>query len=298
MMPPDGMQKTTSTSSKMRWNEIHGLKTRLSVEQAGKVKTALFNSVNIKQIVTDFISSHPSRDITNDQARDWTNIHVHVKDHEMKQVLGKIYSEGYVLGDDIAEEVLAFHVSKSVAITNKPTATTDWANWKAGNRAASALLEPPKALQKILAQRDITLAGIRGTTVDRIGVVLAKGLREGLPAREVGTSIENILSPLREKIALSLGADLSTLMSDSQRSFMIATTELSRATSMASMGRYQDSGVSEVEWLVVDPCDICQENEDSSPVPLGDDFPSGDTEPPAHPNCQCDVAPYIVDTNN
>jgi hypothetical protein len=53
-----------------------------------------------------------------------------------------------------------------------------------------------------------------------------------------------------------------------------------------------------VEWLVADPCDICEENESVSPIGIGETFPSGDTEPPAHPNCVCDIAPYVADTRN
>ena len=59
-----------------------------------------------------------------------------------------------------------------------------------------------------------------------------------------------------------------------------------------------DSGVELVEWLVADPCDDCQENADASPIGIDEVFPSGDTEPPAHPNCVCDLAPYVVDTRD
>ena len=39
-----------------------------------------------------------------------------------------------------------------------------------------------------------------------------------------------------------------------------------------------------------DPCDDCQENEDAGPIPVGDEFPSGDYAPPAHPNCtECEL---------
>lgn len=88
------------------------------------------------------------------------------------------------------------------------------------------------------------------------------------------------------------------MMSDSERALMIAQTEMSRAVSVANREMYQDSGVELVEWLVADPCDECQENADVSPIGIDETFPSGDTEPPAHPNCVCDLAPYMVDTKN
>jgi hypothetical protein len=73
---------------------------------------------------------------------------------------------------------------------------------------------------------------------------------------------------------------------------------MSRAVATASRQLYEESGVELVEWIVADPCDLCQENADVSPIRIGDTFPSGDTEPPAHPNCVCDISPYVVDTRD
>jgi len=73
---------------------------------------------------------------------------------------------------------------------------------------------------------------------------------------------------------------------------------MSRAVSAASRELYADSGVEQVEWLVAEGCDDCQENADASPIGIDDTFPSGDTEPPAHPNCMCSLAPYVVITDS
>jgi len=54
--------------------------------------------------------------------------------------------------------------------------------------------------------------------------------------------------------------------------------------------------VEQVEWLVAVGCEDCQDNADASPISIDDTFPSGDSEPPAHPNCMCSLAPYVVDT--
>ena len=68
---------------------------------------------------------------------------------------------------------------------------------------------------------------------------------------------------------------------------MIAQTEMNRAVSIATRDRYESAGIQMVEWLTVDPCDECQENADASPISIDETFPSGDSEPPAHPNCMC-----------
>jgi len=42
-------------------------------------------------------------------------------------------------------------------------------------------------------------------------------------------------------------------------------------------------------WYVIsdNPCEACIENEDEGAIPLDDEFPSGDMDPPGHPHCDC-----------
>ncbi len=39
--------------------------------------------------------------------------------------------------------------------------------------------------------------------------------------------------------------------------------------------------------------DECGDNADASPIPISDNFPSGDDAPPAHPRCRCYLDAYI-----
>ena len=86
---------------------------------------------------------------------------------------------------------------------------------------------------------------------------------------------------------------ISSVIDDPRRALTIATTEMARATSVASLDSYQEFGLEQVEWLALDPCEICAGNEDAGAVNVGDEFPSGDTEPPAHPNCRCSLVPVV-----
>jgi len=45
---------------------------------------------------------------------------------------------------------------------------------------------------------------------------------------------------------------------------------------------------SEKSWIG-GTCPVCQENSDAGWIPVDEQFPSGDDEPPAHPNCDCDI---------
>ena len=107
--------------------------------------------------------------------------------------------------------------------------------------------------------------------MDRIGSALALSLDQGLSADETADAIDYIID-------------------DPARSMVIARTETSRALVDSNLTEYRDAGIESVQWLVADPCDICEQNADMI-MPMGEEFPSGDVQPPAHPNCVCDLAP-------
>jgi hypothetical protein len=262
------------------WRKKNGAKVRLAARRASLIRQALRQSVNISQVQEDWASAHPnSESMTTEQARQWARTNVRVNSEPLMTAFRTLYLESYLLGEDIAMNSIA-----KAKINKAPTKQQlqravgiNWDNWKAGNRAAALLVNKPRGLSTLLDNRGVTIQGINRTTLDRIGTRLANALAEGLPPSEV---------------------DLSDFFDDSERALAIAQTEMSRAVATASRQLYEESGVELVEWIVADPCDLCQENADVSPIRIDDTFPSGDTEPPAHPNCVCDISPYVVDTRD
>ena len=101
---------------------------------------------------------------------------------------------------------------------------------------------------------------------------------------QAGQSVQEITKQLQADNAFS-----------KSRAEMIARTETARADIAGNMIGYAKSGmVSGTEWLLgPDACDDCQANADAGVIPLGDAYPSGDTCPPLHPRCVCDVSPVI-----
>lgn len=273
-------------------------KVRVAAKFAGRIHNDLRKSIDIKEIVEDFLNSTPSITITSDLARRWARHNVKFNDAELKVTLGKIYNDGYLFGNDSAKQEMVQAITQKAQPSLKDIKNVNWSEWKAGNKDAAKLLNQPKGLSTLMRSRGVTLQGINNTTADRIGTHLAYALSHGFSPSSQVDNILDILSPLREKIAKELGADLTKMMSDPERALMIAQTEMSRAVSVASRETYLDTGVELVEWITSDPCDTCAENSDVSPIPIDDEFPSGDTEPPAHPNCVCDLAPYMVDMRN
>lgn len=99
---------------------------------------------------------------------------------------------------------------------------------------------------------------------------------------------ETTMSDIRDRIVKTLEADDAGIFT-AERALMIAQTEVAHAQAGGNFEMWKASGLVEtIRWLVSNegPCDICEENEDEV-VDFGDEFPSGDTMPPAHPNCRC-----------
>jgi hypothetical protein len=261
------------------WKKRNGAKIRLAARRAKLIRDGIKQSINIDAVINDFTAMGFTDTITTEEARSWARTHIRPNSEPLMFAFRVIYSEAWILGEDIGMGALA-----KAKINKAPTKQQlqraigiNWDNWKAGNRAAAAIVRPPRGLSTLLDNRGIVIQGLNRTSIDRLGTALAYALQNGLTPKDV---------------------DIEDIIDDPERALTITQTEMSRAVTAASRELYEESGVELVQWLVADPCDICQENADVSPIGIDETFPSGDTEPPAHPNCVCDIAPYVVDTRN
>lgn len=263
------------------WKQRNGAKVRLAARRAKLIRDAIKDSFSTSQIVDDFVANQ-FQSLTPEQARSWARTHVRVDSTPLSGALRLIYLEGYALGEDVAMSAIGkAKISKAPTLQQLRRAVgIDWNTWRAGNKPAALLLRKPRGLSTLLDNRGVTIQGINGTTMDRLGTVLARAVAKGWSPSEIKDEVADLID------------------ADSERALTIAQTEISRAVTTASRQLYEESGVELVQWLVADPCDLCQENADVSPIGIGETFPSGDTEPPAHPNCVCDIAPYVTDTRN
>jgi hypothetical protein len=82
---------------------------------------------------------------------------------------------------------------------------------------------------------------------------------------------------------------------------MIAYTEIGNANATGTLNGFmaaRDAGVeNEKAWMTSGGdgcCDDCTANEDQGPIPLDEDFQSGDDAPLAHPNCQCVLVSVVA----
>ena len=117
-----------------------------------------------------------------------------------------------------------------------------------------------------------------------------------------GTTAEDLLTSI--KAGLDSGENLSQIqdriasvydIAKGSRTQTIARTEISAASNEGAIGAYTQAGVSKIQWAVVNPKDEdCLMNDGDVEV-IGDAFPSGDNQPPVHPNCECTTIPVFDD---
>jgi len=254
----------------MHW-PAHGTTVRLAAKHADQICKGFKRAFDANEIVATFFAAHLGHgEVTTQEARSWANIHVVADKTALIASLIPLYADGWVLGE-VAGKYMLEEIKKAVT-----GGVIDWDTWKPGNAAASALIKPSGGLQKLLDQRAITIQGVTKTKLDRIGTVLGNALESGITPSDVAIMVDQVID-------------------DPQQALAISQTEMSRAVSVASRNVYETSGVEQVEWLVAEGCEDCQENAEASPIGINEVFPSGDTEPPAHPNCMCSIAPYMSD---
>jgi len=107
-------------------------------------------------------------------------------------------------------------------------------------------------------------------------------------------SVSSIAPALRQ-LMNSYGNDLAGM--SARRAHLITVTEVARAESFGNFVGMLRLGVQQKEWLTTTgACIICQGNESQGPIPIRDQFVSGDLASPAHPRCRCTIIPVIQDS--
>jgi len=170
-----------------------------------------------------------------------------------------------------------------IGLTDPATDITDqvneravaWARERAAELVGMRRLEDGTLVPNPNAEWTIaenTREMLRGTVVDAI---------------EQGTSTADLAAQLTESYAFG-----------DARAEAIARTELARADVAGNMEAYRGSGmVSGKQWVLGsehgEP-DECDDAAALGVVALDDDF-GGIGDPPAHPNCVCDVLPVLAE---
>lgn len=166
--------------------------------------------------------------------------------------------------------------------------------WLAGAESARSLIqrEPPqwswRAGDRMSARRQA-----RKTGANRQAELLWS---------EAGGLMRDALRGRLEAVAQALvdgREDLAAVIGDERKARQIAQTEVSRAVSAATLYEYRLARVPGKQWLNARDQRVCKAvcklNGEAGPIGLADEFPSGDTYPPGHPECRCGLIPAYGD---
>ena len=265
---------------------------RLAARSAVKIRAALATSISPSRVVAGYLDTHPvasdSRAQDRARARAWAMVNVSLDLEAYKKALARTYVDFYALGLNTAQEQMREasrskkSLGKAVGIKTNPqtaydpTFSINWDTWTPGNESAALLLNTPGGLKKLLGDINIQSRSIGDTTHDLLGTALADGIAKGWTPEDIADSLGDFIA-------------------DPSRALTIAITEGQRAKIEANVQSYADNGVEQVQWTVNAPDDIDCIDNDGQIVNLGDEFNSGDTQPPVHPNCQCDLLPLMPD---
>lgn len=147
-----------------------------------------------------------------------------------------------------------------------------------------------KAVEYLRDKAENTFSQLMDDQAKGIYAKIADSISEKYTIADVA---ESIRSEYISKNLISKTSSGVRELDSSNWSFMVARTETARAASFAQKATLQEIGMKTWQWNVQDSgCDICDDNDDAI-VAIGDDFPSGDSEPPAHPNCRCVVTAVL-----
>ncbi|MHB9861970.1 phage portal protein [Streptomyces sp. YIM S03343] len=246
---------------------------------APRLAAAFHGAVNPRRLVDAWLALNPRskagrradriRDL-NAQAERWLEKNAPDLAAAIEATIGGICTDGYLIGVAAAED--------AAGITGIG-AGINWDTWEPGDTKAARLLLGDTAdgagLEALLNDAGVTIRSVAATRMKALGRLLAEGAERGDSPTTIAKAIE-------------------ALLTDATRAEMIATTELCRAVSQASLRTYLANGIESVEWVSAGDgrvCNLCADNAEAGPRRPGTFFPNGQTAPPGHPWCRCALVP-------
>lgn len=205
------------------------------------------------------------------EARAFLHTDLHVTSQQLQDALSAAYGDSYAAGMLAAAQqdgsgVGALQIDAPQGGYSDAEWQAFWDKWEPGSDLSAALVDD-RGLGHLLDSAGVTIQGIVGATLNQMGTALADGIR-------AGDSVDTIAK------------NLSGIVSDPSRAYMIANTETARAMTAGSVQQYRADGVLAVN-LLTSPgaCDVCVSIADNNPQKLAENIV------PVHPNCRCSLQP-------
>jgi hypothetical protein len=219
------------------------------------VLTALLGFGDVEALAKKFLNDRPV-DVVG-----WLNANnVRIVQPSALQALNDLHAESYWFGQ----------ATGSAKVTGDPI---DWQDWKPGDAAvATTLVMNSAGFQNYVSGNSDLLDGLNNTQIDRLAVVLA--------ALAITATQEEAVAAINSHVQQTQDSWATT----------VASTESRSAAMAGTLDAFSAQGVEYVDWVTSsgDPCTFCIDMEAGSPYALTDI-----DEPPAHPNCMCDIVPSV-----
>jgi hypothetical protein len=144
------------------------------------------------------------------------------------------------------------------------------------------------------------IANLVGKRIDKNGIIIDNPRAD---YRITDKTRQDIRESIRT--SLNLGEDIQSAterlrrtINNPKRAEVIARTETVNAYNKGLSVFANESGAIGKEWQDFGANDICAVNSNAGVIPLSESFPSGDSEPAAHPNCRCGMRIVYQEENS
>jgi hypothetical protein len=242
---------------------------------ATQIRTALTGAIDTAKLAEAWQALHPHAvtkaaipELRVFLDRAWTAI-----SKALGAVLRKLWPEGWVLGQQAAEAVVA------------RLEEVDWAGWTPGDAEAAEAIAGA-GLRRLLEQEDITIKSIADSRVEGLAAVLEATLASDAVHRPAEGPLPPMLS------VGELARQLEDVLDNPGRAELVAQAEIGRAQAEAARSVYAQHGVAEVEIDTAEDgkvCAICEAARAVGAHPVG--------TPPMvllHPRCRCAELPVLA----
>lgn len=189
----------------------------------------------------------------------------------LQSVLGKLWPEGWALGQQAAQAVV-------------DAAEVDWRGWTPGDHRAAEAIAGAE-LRRLLDESGIRIRSIAETRLEELADVLEQTL---------ASDVTSIPAEGPQPPVLSVGdltRQLKAVLDNPANAELVAWTEIARAQGEAARTVYAESGYAEEDLITAHDarvCPRCAELEATNPHPIGS------FQMPVHPRCRCATIPALV----
>lgn len=242
---------------------------------AGKIRDALKAAVDTRKLAEAWAALHPAgfakaRKPGLGPLRRRANQSI---EKALNDVLPDAATEGWALGQQaaIASSTSLLGPAGSVPAVN-------WGDWTPGDPEA-AYQVAGTGLRDLLSSQEVTIKSIASSRLEELSDVLAAHLSSPETERPL---LPEEVPPMYS--VDSLADALEEVLDNPERAFMVAQTEIARASQEAASWTFQQLGVGMVRVSTAADarvCPVCQAAEDAGAQPIGT------YTVPLHPRCRC-----------